>query len=404
MLKNKNPWIVPIYCTFYLVIFFLLENNQATHHVIRCALDDKIPFCEYFIVPYVLWFFYMIGVVVYFLFYNESSTEYRQLISTLGTGMSIFLIVSFVYPNCHNLRPVLGDGNLFIDAVKLLYKIDTPTNLLPSIHVFNSLAAMGAIVNNERCRRNKGVIAGCGILTASIILSTMFLKQHSVIDVIAGFGFYGLCYAVFYKFIPANENMIKTILRKDQLFTIPNILSLARLVLAVLFWGIGTRKVFSKKQIWLVGILIVSGITDFLDGKIARKYNMVSEFGKILDPIADKVTQGVLLLYLMTKYPMIQLTLVLFFVKEISMLILSSRLLTETGKNEGARWYGKVSTAVFYVVMIILVLFPGIELQTANCLIGISSFFMALAFVLYMNHYITEYNTARRKFRPAGMD
>ena len=395
--RNKNLWIVPVYGMFYLIMFFILENSSQVHHVIYSPLDDKIPFCEYFIVPYLLWFVYMAAVVIYFMFFNESSKEYSQLVSMLGTGMTVFLIVSFVYPNCHQLRPEITADNVFAKAVKLLYTIDTSTNLLPSIHVFNSLACFAAVVHDTSCRAKRWPVPLCGILTVLIILSTMFLKQHSVVDVTLAFLFFGVCYWVFYQFIPEQSTYFKRALQPDQVATIPNVLSFFRLLLAVFFWGIGIRKEFPGKQTLLVGTLVISGITDYLDGKIARKYHMVSEFGKVLDPIADKVTQGVLLLYLLNKYPLLQLTMFLFMIKELSMFLASAKLVKAAGKNEGAMWYGKVSTAVFYVVMIVLVLFPKLQIQTANCLIGISSFFMGLSFVLYMNYYITEYNSIREK-------
>lgn len=398
--NNKNLWIVPIYGIFYLIMFFVLENRSAVYQVVYSPLDDWIPFCEYFIVPYVLWFLFMAMTVVYFMFRNESSAEYRKLVSMLGTGMTVFLIVSYVIPNCHHLRPVLPEqGNIFLEAVRVLYSIDTSTNLLPSIHVFNTLACFAAISQNERCRKNKVVFCGSGILTVLIILSTVFLKQHSVIDVSIAFLFFGICYWIFYCFIPGNQNRFDKIMNRNEIMTIPNMLSMFRLFLGILFWGIGSGVDFVGKHTVLVMTLVLSGITDFLDGWIARKYHMVSEFGKILDPIADKVTQGVLLLYLVNKYPMVQLTLFLFLIKEVSMLLASSRLVLATGNNEGAKWYGKVSTTVFYIVMIILVVFPKIPFATANALISLCSFCLAGAFILYMNYYITAYNTARGKFR-----
>ncbi len=397
---NKNLWIVPVYGIFYLIMFFILENSSAEHLVIYSPLDDLIPFCEYFVVPYFLWFIYMALTVIYFMFFNESSSEYRKLISTLGTGMTAFLIVSFAVPNCHYLRPELPEqGNIFIEAVRFLYTIDTSTNLVPSIHVFNTLACHVAIAHNERCRKNAVALWGSRILTVLIILSTMFLKQHSVIDVLIAFVFFGICYWIFYWFIPANHTRYAQMCSKDQIITIPNLLSLFRLFLGILFWGIGTRAEFVGKQMILIGTLVVSGITDFLDGWIARKYDMVSEFGKVLDPIADKVTQGVLLLYLVNKYPLIQMTLFLFLIKEVSMLLASTKLVLLTGKNEGAKWYGKVSTTVFYIVMIVLVVFPDIPLTAANALIGLCSFCLAGSFILYMNYYITTYNAAGGNFR-----
>ena len=398
--NNKNLWIVPAYGIFYLIMFFVLENRSVNYQVIYSPLDDLIPFCEYFIIPYVLWFLFMAATVIYFMFFQDSLEEYRKLISMLGTGMTVFLIVSFVIPNCHNLRPVLPeDGNVFVKAVRILYTIDTPTNLLPSIHVFNTLACYTAIVNNERCTQNKVIRYGSKLLAILIILSTVFLKQHSVIDVSIAFLFFGICYWIFYWFIPNNQGRFVQIMNPKEIMTIPNALSMFRLFLGILFWGIGAGADFAGKQTVLVVTLALSGITDFLDGKIARKYDMVSEFGKLLDPIADKVTQGVLLLYLVNKYPILKLTLLLFLVKELGMFLASSKLILTTGNNEGARWYGKVSTTVFYVVMIILVLFPSIPLSTANVLIGLCSICLAGSFALYMNYYITEYNKARGKTR-----
>lgn len=398
--NNKNLWIVPAYGIFYLIMFFVLENRSVNYQVIYSPLDDLIPFCEYFIIPYVLWFLFMAVTVIYFMFFQDSLEEYRKLISMLGTGMTVFLIVSFVIPNCHNLRPVLPeDGNVFVKAVRILYTIDTPTNLLPSIHVFNTLACYTAIANNERCTQNEVIRYGSKLLAILIILSTVFLKQHSVIDVSIAFLFFGICYWIFYWFIPNNQDRFVQIMNPKEIMTIPNALSMFRLFLGILFWGIGTGADFAGKQTVLVVTLALSGITDFLDGKIARKYDMVSEFGKLLDPIADKVTQGVLLLYLVNKYPILNMTLLLFFVKEFGMFLANSKLILTTGNNEGARWYGKVSTTVFYVVMIILVLFPSIPLSTANALIGLCSICLAGSFALYMNYYITEYNKARGKTR-----
>ena len=395
--SKKNLWIVPIYGILYLIMFFVLENRPAVHHVIHSSLDDMIPFCEYFIVPYFLWFIYMGVTVLYFMFVNESSKEYRQLISILGTGMTVFLVVSYVFPNCHHLRPSVTGDNFFSKAVKLLHVVDTSTNLLPSIHVFNSLACHAALYNNEPFRKHKVLTAGSGILTGFIILSTMFLKQHSVVDVITAFLLFGVCYWIFYKFIPENQELLDTILMPEQVVTIPNVLSLFRLFLAIFFWGTGVKRGFPGKQAILAGTLFLNVVTDFLDGFIARKYNMNSEFGKLLDFLADKATQGVLLLHFVTRYPLLQMTLMIFGVKEISMLLVSSKLLMETGKSDRAMWYGKLSTVVFYVVMNVLIVFPKLEMQTANCLIGISSFFMGLSFVLYINYYITRYNNSRKR-------
>lgn len=102
----------------------------------------------------------------------------------LFTGMTIFLIISTLYPNGLDLRPVQFErDNIFVDMVKTLYKADTPTNVLPSIHVFNSIGVCIAISHNKTLSSRKVIHYGSLILGISIILATMFLKQHSVIDV-----------------------------------------------------------------------------------------------------------------------------------------------------------------------------------------------------------------------------
>lgn len=398
--KTKNLWVVPIYGILYLIMFFLLENISLDYQVIYSSLDKKIPFCEYFVVPYFLWFVYMAAVVLYFMFWNESCEEYKKLVSMLGTGMTTFLIVSFVLPNCHYLRPTLPEqGNIFIEAVRFLYTIDTSTNLIPSIHVFNTLVCWAAVKENTRCRDHRSVMFINDILMVSIILSTMFLKQHSVIDVATAMFFFGICYWIFYRFIPLHQEQYEKICNRTEIKTIPNLLSLLSLLLALLFWGVGNSIDFVGKQAIMLGTLVLSGFTDFLDGWIARKYNMISEFGKVLDPIADKVTQGVLLLYLVQKYPLIEMTIALFFIKELSMLIAGSKVMIMTGKNDGAQWYGKISTTVFYIMMIVLIAFPKIPLELANGMISICSLFLAVSFVKHMKFYLLEYKAVRRNIR-----
>ena len=180
-------WIVA-YMAFYLVGFFILEHAGHRHyHVIHSWLDDQIPFCEYFIIPYLLWFFYIAAGVIWFIVKCEDRREYYQLISVLAIGMTVFLVVSCVYPNKQDLRPaVFARDNIFTQMVQMIYQMDTPTNVLPSIHVFNSLVMFYAIHGNEKLRSNRPVYIGSGILTVMIVLSTMFLKQHSVVDVSLG--------------------------------------------------------------------------------------------------------------------------------------------------------------------------------------------------------------------------
>ena len=186
--KYKHGLIILAYAIVYLTLFRYLEQKPVRgFHVIDTVFDSHIPFCEYFIVPYLLWFPYQVVTVLYFIFINKNKKEYYQLILNLMMGMTIFLIVSYIYPNVLHLRPSeFPRENVFTDMVRWLYRTDTPTNVLPSIHVFNSLAVHMSLTNCEALREHKGVRYGSLVLTLLIILSTMFLKQHSVIDVCCG--------------------------------------------------------------------------------------------------------------------------------------------------------------------------------------------------------------------------
>lgn len=184
--KYKHAWVL-LYAFLYLPWFFWLESRaNQPYHVIHVWLDDKIPFVEYFIVPYLLWFVYIAAVFLY-LFFRGSKQEFYRYCAFLFTGMTLFLIISTIYPNGHLLRPTSFEHhNIFTFAVQILYQADTPTNIFPSIHVFNSIAAHRAVTNNPQLGRNPLIRDGSFLLMVSIILATMFLKQHSALDVMAG--------------------------------------------------------------------------------------------------------------------------------------------------------------------------------------------------------------------------
>lgn len=184
--KYKHAWVL-LYAFLYLPWFFWLESRaNLPYHVIHVWLDDKIPFVEYFIVPYLLWFVYVAAVFLY-LFFKGTKQEFYRYCAFLFTGMTLFLVISTIYPNGHLLRPTeFPRHNIFTFAVQILYQTDTPTNIFPSIHVFNSIAAHRALVNNPRLGHSRLIRGGSFVLMVSIILATMFLKQHSALDVMAG--------------------------------------------------------------------------------------------------------------------------------------------------------------------------------------------------------------------------
>lgn len=180
--RYKHIWVFS-YGLIYLPWFFYLERKVTSHYyIIHSPLDKYIPFVEYFIIPYLLWFVFIAAVVLYF-FFSDTAGFYR-LCTFLITGMTIFLIISTIFPNGLALRPTTFErDNIFVDMVKLLYKADTPTNVLPSIHVYNTLGVCIAIAHSDSFQKHRIWTAGSYILGALIILATVFLKQHSVVDV-----------------------------------------------------------------------------------------------------------------------------------------------------------------------------------------------------------------------------
>lgn len=189
-----------IYGIIYWIWFWHLENTVTSHyHVIHMAIDDHIPFCELFVIPYFMWFAYVSATVLYLFFTNK--TEYYRSCMFLFTGMTIFLIVSTLWPNGHQLRlAAMPRDNVFTRMVAGLWQTDTPTNLWPSIHVYNSLGAHFAILRCQKLEDKKWIRAASLTLACSIILSTVFIKQHSVFDVLTAFVLAAVMYVVVYQY------------------------------------------------------------------------------------------------------------------------------------------------------------------------------------------------------------
>lgn len=185
--KYKHAIPLIIYAFIYCVWFSFLEKT-VTHPqtIIHVRMDDFIPFCEWFVIPYFLWFAYVSVVVLYCFFKNKR--EYYRTCVFLFTGMTVFLVVSTLWPNGHHLRPyVMPRDNIFTQMLAHLYQVDTPTNLWPSIHVYNSIGAHLAVTHCSRLSEKKVFRVGSFVLCVSIILSTVFIKQHSVFDVLTAF-------------------------------------------------------------------------------------------------------------------------------------------------------------------------------------------------------------------------
>ena len=177
---------------------------------------------------------------------------------------------------------------------------------------------------------------------------------------------------------------------RKQIFSIPNILGYFRiLLLPLIVWRYVTADSIAEFHMAAV-IIGISGITDFLDGFIARKFNMITNLGKIVDPVADKLTQAAIVFSLSFRFQWLIPVVVLFVIKEGVMGIMGVILLKKGKMLNGAKWFGKVSTAVLYVVMFILILAPNIQEQIANMLIVLSGFLLLMSFILYIRSVYKE--------------
>ncbi len=172
---------------------------------------------------------------------------------------------------------------------------------------------------------------------------------------------------------------------KKDFFTIPNLLGYFRVILIPLFVHTYLNASTTKDQFFAALIIGVSGLTDFLDGFIARKFNQITDLGKIIDPVADKLTQGALVFCLTTRYPAMWLLVIIFILKEGFMGIMGLVMLKHNGRKlDGAMWFGKVSTAILYIVMFLLLLILSIPLWLANALIALCAVAMLIALVSYI--------------------
>lgn len=182
-----------------------------------------------------------------------------------------------------------------------------------------------------------------------------------------------------------------------KILTIPNILSFLRLIFVAVFILLYRNDNTFTENIPAIIVLALSGLTDFLDGRIARRFNVISELGKILDPVADKVTEAVIAICLLEKYRIMFILLGTFIIKELFMCICGVIVIKKTGTNNGAKWYGKVSTFTFYLTVLALLLIPGIPKMAANIIISICIVLMAFALIMYMRLYYNILSTYSRE-------
>lgn len=172
-----------------------------------------------------------------------------------------------------------------------------------------------------------------------------------------------------------------------EYFSIPNLMGYFRIFLVFVYMVLFYRSL-SGAPYWPVIItIVISGLTDFFDGKIARKFNMITEWGKVLDPIADKMTIGAIILSLCFKYRIIIAMAVLYIIKEGFMAIAGMVSIKRGHKVEGAMWYGKVCTFGTYIILILLLLYPAMNIIIVDILVGVNMVIMLFTFINYILYY-----------------
>ena len=174
---------------------------------------------------------------------------------------------------------------------------------------------------------------------------------------------------------------------KKEILTIPNLLSIFRLVLIPVYVSIYHNATHVSDYYLSAAILAVSCLTDLIDGKIARRFHMISTVGKILDPLADKATQFTLILCLAMRYPVLTHLVALFILKEGFQLIAGGITLRKGRMLEGALLPGKICTTVLFVSLIMMVMFPELDYQYITWITIIDAVFMIIAFASYIWAY-----------------
>ena len=177
---------------------------------------------------------------------------------------------------------------------------------------------------------------------------------------------------------------------KKEILTIPNLLSFFRLALIPVYMVIYIKAEETRDYIIAGSILAVSCLTDMVDGKIARKFNMITTFGKFLDPLADKVTQFTLIVCLALRHPILWAVSALFFVKELFQLVAGILAANRGYILKGALMTGKVCTTILFISLAVLVVFPNIGDIAVSIIALVDAGFLLVAFADYFHTYASK--------------
>ncbi len=176
-----------------------------------------------------------------------------------------------------------------------------------------------------------------------------------------------------------------------EVLTIPNLLTLLRFILLGVFMVLYLNADTNTEKYTAIVILAFGFLTDFFDGFIARRFNMISDLGKAIDPIADKLSHGVIMLCLCAKHRLIILLVAILIIKESFMAVMGIRNF-KRGIVNSAKWFGKICTAILFVALIALLVFD-LSSFWANTIIIFCAVIMLWSLVMYMIYFYKENKT-----------
>ena len=181
--QYKHLWLLlfwPVYLLRYILLSFINPVSRCTP--VWCPLDDQIPFLEGFVLFYVLWYVFIFGMHIYLMFRDVPG--FRKYSKFLCIAMSISTLTYLIYPTCQMLRPAeFKNDNILTWIIGIIYSVDANANVCPSEHVIGALAVLAAALNTRSISKPGKVITA--ILAVLITLSTVFIKQHSAVDILA---------------------------------------------------------------------------------------------------------------------------------------------------------------------------------------------------------------------------
>ncbi|MDR0812522.1 MAG: hypothetical protein LBO63_00740 [Oscillospiraceae bacterium] len=189
--------IVAAFITLYLLAEANISYDKV--YISYLPLDDLIPFVPQFVLLYFMWFA-MIGFIGFWLLFTDKYA-FRRYIWAITSGLAVSMVFCMIFPSAQNLRPDLSaQTGVFEKMVFSLYGFDTSTNVLPSMHVVGMLVAVFAVLDSTLAK-HRWFVAMYITLAVFIVLSTVFIKQHSCLDIFAAFPFAAADYVVFYVFV-----------------------------------------------------------------------------------------------------------------------------------------------------------------------------------------------------------